>query len=125
MSVSFVAYVFSLNLGAFIGGIAFRYRLYSRLGLENSVITRIYTLSLLTNWVPYLVLAGIVFALRLAKIPEAWKLGNDGLQVLGFIFPAVAALYLWLCTFSKRRSWTFRDHEITLPRCDSRWHSSR
>lgn len=115
MSVSFVAYVLSLNLGAFIGGIGFRYRLYSRLGLENGVIARIYTLSLLTNWIPYLVLAGIVFALRLAKIPQAWKLGTDGLQVLGFIFLAVAALYLWLCTFSKRRSWTFRDHEITLP----------
>jgi uncharacterized membrane protein YbhN (UPF0104 family) len=33
MQVSFTSYAFNLNLGSLVGGIGFRYRLYSRAGL--------------------------------------------------------------------------------------------
>jgi glycosyltransferase 2 family protein len=49
MQVSFVCYAFNLNLGSLVGGIGLRYRLYSRLGLRYGNITRIITLSLITN----------------------------------------------------------------------------
>ena len=35
MGVNFISYAFNLNLGSLVGGVAFRYRLYSRLGLDN------------------------------------------------------------------------------------------
>src|SRR4051794_36014744 len=35
MAVNFISYAFNLNLGSLVGGIAFRYRLYSRLGLDK------------------------------------------------------------------------------------------
>src|SRR5690606_39662398 len=39
--ITFVCYAFNLNLSAWVGGIALRYRLYSRLGLRASQITQI------------------------------------------------------------------------------------
>ncbi len=41
MLVSFICYAFNLTLGTWVGGIGMRYRLYSRLGLPGSTITRI------------------------------------------------------------------------------------
>jgi uncharacterized membrane protein YbhN (UPF0104 family) len=39
VTVNFVSYAFNLNMGSLIGGVAFRYRLYSRLGLDGETIT--------------------------------------------------------------------------------------
>src|SRR3990167_4306703 len=50
MGVNFVSYAFNLCIGSLVGGIAFRYRLYSKLGLGRGVITRIVSMSMLTNW---------------------------------------------------------------------------
>lgn len=49
MLVSFVCYAFNLTLSTWVGGIGMRYRLYSRLGLPGSTITRIFSLSITTN----------------------------------------------------------------------------
>ena len=58
MGVTFISYAFNLNLGSLVGGVAFRYRLYSRLGLDNNTITRVLGFSMLTNWLGYLVRRG-------------------------------------------------------------------
>ena len=116
MQVNFISYAFNLNMGSLIGGVGFRYRLYSRLGLRYPVITRILTLSMLTNWLGYLVLAGAVFSFAPFDLPPDWKLDSDGLQLLGVALLAVAAVYLGLCAFSERRSWTVRGHELLLPK---------
>ncbi len=42
MLVSFICYAFNLTLSTWVGGIGMRYRLYSRLGLNGSTITRIF-----------------------------------------------------------------------------------
>jgi uncharacterized membrane protein YbhN (UPF0104 family) len=115
LPVTFVCYAFNLNLSAWVGGIAFRYRLYSRLGLRNSVITQIFTLSLMTNWLGYMALGGTVFALGWVKMPESWSIGTGTLRLIGVLLVAVTLIYLGLCAFSKRRSWTIRGHEIGLP----------
>ncbi|RYY79769.1 MAG: UPF0104 family protein, partial [Comamonadaceae bacterium] len=47
MGVTFISYAFNLNLGSLVGGVAFRYRLYSRLGLDNDTITRVLGFSML------------------------------------------------------------------------------
>ena len=41
MGVTFISYAFNLNLGSLVGGVAFRYRLYSRLGLGTGEAVRI------------------------------------------------------------------------------------
>ncbi|HKS11908.1 MAG TPA: UPF0104 family protein, partial [Pseudomonas sp.] len=115
LPVAFVCYAFNLNFTTWVGGVALRYRLYSRLGLDTATITRIITLGILTNWVGYMALAGTVFALRLVKLPENWAVGATGLQMIGVLLLVLAAGYLYACGFAKRRTWRWREHEITLP----------
>ncbi|HVL00997.1 MAG TPA: lysylphosphatidylglycerol synthase domain-containing protein [Dongiaceae bacterium] len=116
--VTFVCYAFNLNLSAWVGGIALRYRLYSRLGLDLATITRILSFSLITNWLGYVLVAGVVFSMRVVRLPASWELGATGLQWLGFALIAVGVCYLLACRFSSQREWHIRGHEITLPE----WH---
>ncbi len=115
LTVTFVCYAFNLNLGSWVGGLALRYRLYRRLGLDNLQITKVYTLSLATNWTSYLLLAGAVFAGGAVVPPGDWGIGFAALRVLGLGLLALAAAYLLACAFARRRSWSFRGHGIGLP----------
>lgn len=115
MAVNFISYAFNLNMGALVGGVAFRYRLYSRLGLDTPTVTRVVGLSMLTNWLGYLLLAGLAFALSPPDPPPGWKLDAGGLRVLGAVLLAAALAYILLCAFSRRREWQVRGHEIQLP----------
>jgi uncharacterized membrane protein YbhN (UPF0104 family) len=115
MLVTFVSYAFNLNLGSLVGGVAFRYRLYSRLGLRTGAITRIMSLSMLTNWMGYLLLAGLVFSLQPPTLPPGWPITSGHLRLIGCVLLAVAAGYLAICAFSPRRTLTLRGHEIELP----------
>ncbi len=112
---TFISYAFNLNLGSLVGGLAFRHRLYSRLGLGVGEINRIIAFSMLTNWIGYLLLAGIVFLLRPLDIPPDWALGSGALQVLGLALIGVVVAYLLACAFSRKRIWLVRGHEIDLP----------
>ncbi|MFJ3525553.1 lysylphosphatidylglycerol synthase domain-containing protein [Pseudomonas sp. NPDC090203] len=113
--VTFVCYAFNLNLSSWVGGIALRYRLYSRLGLDVPTITRILSLSLVTNWLGYMLLAGFVFAGDFIDLPEGWKIGDTTLQLIGFVLLAVCYGYFLACRFSRRRTWTIRKQKLVLP----------
>lgn len=113
--VAFVSYAFNLNLGALVGGVAFRYRLYCRLGLTTGVITRVLALSMLTNWLGYLVLGGALLLLAPPALPEGWSLSEQALPLVGGLLLAVAALYLGCCLFAGGREWTVRGHALSLP----------
>ncbi|RZL64471.1 MAG: UPF0104 family protein [Variovorax sp.] len=115
MGVTFISYAFNLNLGSLVGGVAFRYRLYSKLGLDNDTITRVLGFSMLTNWFGYLVVAGIAFCFFPMTLPPDWKIDSGGLRLLGAALLALAAAYLVTCAVSKRRSWTVRGHELQVP----------
>jgi uncharacterized membrane protein YbhN (UPF0104 family) len=116
MQVNFISYAFNLNLGSLVGGVAFRYRMYSRLGLGTGTITRVLTISMLTNWLGYLLLAGLVFVLAPLALPPDWKMDSEGLRLLGAVLLGAALGYLLLCGWSKKRVWTLRGHELVLPR---------
>jgi uncharacterized membrane protein YbhN (UPF0104 family) len=115
MLVTFVSYAFNLNLGSLVGGVAFRFRLYSRLGLRNGAITRIMSLSMLTNWMGYLLLGGLVFSLQPPTLPPGWPLTSDHLRLIGLALLVVVAAYLAICAFSPQRTLGLRGHEIDLP----------
>ncbi|WP_060477378.1 MULTISPECIES: lysylphosphatidylglycerol synthase domain-containing protein [Pseudomonas] len=115
LPVAFVCYAFNLNFTTWVGGVALRYRLYSRLGLDTPTITRILTLGLLTNWMGYMLLAGGVFALGLVELPGNWAVGTGGLRLIGVLLLAIAIGYLLACGLAKKRTWRWRDHEVTLP----------
>ncbi|WP_437608375.1 lysylphosphatidylglycerol synthase domain-containing protein [Erwinia sp. V71] len=115
MLVSFICYAFNLTLSTWVGGVAMRYRLYSRLGLPGSTITRIFSLSIATNWLGYILLAGVVFSGGMVPVPQGWFIGDGTLRIIGVALLALVLLYLALCTFSKRRRWTVRGQRLALP----------
>ena len=115
MMVGFISYAFTMNLGAPVGGLGMRLRLYTKQGLAQGVTLRIMGLSLATNWIGYVMLAGIVFALGGVRLPEGWKLGNDALRIIGVVMMLLIAGYLVLCGVSRTRSWNVHGHEIELP----------
>lgn len=116
IAVAGVSFAFNLNLGALVGGIALRYRLYSRFGLAVPVITRVVGFSLLTNWMGYAALAGASFASGLVDWPDAAPLSGMALRALGTGLLLVVTSYLAACRWSRRRSLTVRGHSIELPR---------
>ncbi len=94
------SYAFNLSLGAILGGMACRARLYTRLGLHAGRIARIVTFSLVSNWLGYLLLAGAVFALVPPELPPAWgmqDLAGGRLRWLGAALLALGLSYLGLC----------------------------
>lgn len=115
LMITFISYAFNLNLGSLVGGVAFRYRLYSRHGVDAVTVTRVMAMSMLTNWLGYLLLAGLAFWWWPMSLPPDWKIDTGGLRILGFVLFALAVAYVLLCAFSRRRTWSFRGHEVTLP----------
>ncbi|PRD17537.1 lysylphosphatidylglycerol synthase domain-containing protein [Pantoea coffeiphila] len=115
MLVSFICYAFNLTLSTWVGGVAMRYRLYSRLGLSSSTITRIFTLSIATNWLGYVLVSGIVFSADMVKIPAGWFIGSGTLRAIGIGLLLFVVIYLLLCAFSRRRRWSIRGHRLALP----------
>jgi glycosyltransferase 2 family protein len=115
MAVSFVSYAFNLSLGSVVGGVGFRYRLYSRLGLDNGVITRIVSMSLLTNWLGYKLLAGLLFVVHPLALPPNWKMGNHGLEWLGAGLMLISLGYVVACARFGNHTWTIKGHELYLP----------
>jgi uncharacterized membrane protein YbhN (UPF0104 family) len=114
-AIGFTSYAFNLNLGSLVGGVAFRYRLYSRRGLATDTITQVLALSMLTNWLGYLGVGGLVFTLAPLALPPDWRLGSEGLRLLGVAMLAAAVAYLATCAVSKRRVWHVRGREVRLP----------
>ncbi|MCK7493514.1 MAG: lysylphosphatidylglycerol synthase domain-containing protein [Comamonadaceae bacterium] len=114
-AVGFISYAFNLNLGSLVGGVAFRYKIYSKLGLKPGVITRVLGYSLLTNWLGYLALGGAVLLARPPELPADWEIGRVGLRLLGGGMLAAACAYMAFAAFATRREWTVRGHEILLP----------
>ncbi|MBC3945431.1 lysylphosphatidylglycerol synthase domain-containing protein [Erwinia persicina] len=115
MLVSFICYAFNLTLSTWVGGVAMRYRLYSRLGLEGSTITRIFSLSIATNWLGYVLVAGVVFSAGMVSVPGGWFIGAGALRITGIALLAFVVVYLALCAFSRRRHWTIKGQKLALP----------
>ncbi len=115
MLVTFISYAFNLNMGALVGGVASRYRLYGRLGLDEMQVTRIMALSMVTNWLGYLLLGGLAFVLFPLALPADWDISDAVLQIAGALLAAAALGYVAACAFSRRRSLTLRGHQFALP----------
>ncbi|MFC0141426.1 lysylphosphatidylglycerol synthase domain-containing protein [Erwinia mallotivora] len=115
MLVSFICYAFNLTLSTWVGGVAMRYRLYSRLGLDSRTITRIFSLSIATNWLGYVLVSGVVFSAGWVPVPSGWFIGAGTLRVIGVALLAFVVVWLAFCAFSPRRRWAVKGHQLALP----------
>lgn len=112
---AFVSYAFNLNLGSLVGALAMRVRLYSRRGVGEDDIGRIIGLSLVTNWLGYGALAGLLFVSGALVFPSAWLLHGAALRAVGALLIGVVVAYLVAAKISKRREWSLRGHVLRLP----------
>ena len=115
MSVTFISDEFNLNLGSLMGRVAFRFQLSTSLGLAEGHITRILTLSLVTNWTGYLLVPGLVFSILPPTLPDDWPVNAFHHRSIGSVLVSVAAAYLALCALSAKRVFAMRGYTIPLP----------
>ncbi len=115
MRTALISYAFNLNLGALVGGIGFRYRLYSRSGLHRGTITRVLLLSMVSNWSGYGFLLGLsLLAGGVAPTHvDAWAV--PALRIVGALLLLPAPAYIAWCTWSRRRTRVLRGLSIALP----------
>lgn len=115
MLISFTGYYFSLNLGALVGGLAFRYRLYMPYDFSAWRIGQIIGLSVLTNWLGYFLIAGIVLAFRPPQLPAEWNVDALILRSVGIAFLILCVAYLVACLVRGGSKISIRGTELRLP----------
>jgi uncharacterized membrane protein YbhN (UPF0104 family) len=115
MVVGFVSFAFKLNLGTLVGGVALRYRLYDRLGLKIDEITRILAASVLTNWLGYVALAGVLLLFHPPALPDSWGVGTEALRWSGLAMLASAIAYVGACWRAEGSEWHWGSHALRLP----------
>jgi len=114
-AITFVSYAFNLNLGSLVGGFATRYRLYTRDGLTAGTVTRVLMLSIVTNWLGYAFLGGLVLALSPPSLSASWAIGSVALRTIGAVLLACSLAYVAACAAWKGRVWTIRGRQFELP----------
>jgi hypothetical protein len=110
---AFVSYACGLNLGPV--GTGFRFRLYMRLGLGAGATAAVWMVTVATNWLGFLVLAGIAFAAGLIPLPAAAPVGRETLPGIGVAMLVAATMYFTLCGLAANRSWSLRGRRVRLP----------
>ncbi|GAA5234138.1 UPF0104 family protein [Verticiella sediminum] len=114
VGVTFVSYAFNLNFGALIGGMAFRFRLYSRLGLSPGVISQVVAFSIFTNWLGYLGMAGLVLLSGAISLPPDWAPAWVPRAAGGVLF-AVFLMYMGVALLARKREVSWRGYALRLP----------
>lgn len=116
-SINAVAYAFSLNLGALMGGWGFRVRLYTRFGLPVWVVLRIIILAVVTNWGGFVMLSGLLLLLWPPALPVEWEVPVAALRGAGLLLLGMVGAYLSACAIGHRRGWALqvRGERMRLP----------
>lgn len=113
--INFVAYAFSINFGALLGGWGLRFRLYNRYGVKLREIARIIGLAFVTNWSGFVLLSALALLWPLdlpADLPvvqTAWRYAASAL------LSGIVIAYLLICAIGHRRGWQIRLRHLTLP----------
>lgn len=113
--VGFISYAFTMSIGSTLGGVGLRMRLYAKQGLRQSVVFRIWAISVLTNWTGYLLALGLVLVSGHVALPQSLSLGRPILIALGAVCIGLVSIYVVACSSFQNRSWTIRGQRIELP----------
>jgi phosphatidylglycerol lysyltransferase len=112
---SFIAYVFSHNVGlSFFGGSAVRYRMFTSWGVAPGELARAISFNVITFWLGFFALGGVVLALDPIHFPAEWHAVVATSRPIGIAFLSIAALYL-LLSLRRERRLRVRGFEIALP----------
>jgi len=115
LGIAAVCYAFNLNFGSLVGALAMKLRLYGRAGLQAGQVVRIIVVAVVTNWVGYLALGGLLLALAPPPLPPQIDLSDAAVRAVGVALFTAALAYLLSCTLRRGRSVLVRGHHFTLP----------
>ena len=115
LGIAMTSYPFTLNLGSLIGGVGVRYRLYERRGVDPATIGKVVAISILTNWVGYLVLLAALPWLWQPPVMARWMVEPWQLRAAGALLATLPVAYVVLCALRAGRALTLRGHEFPLP----------
>ena len=115
MTTAFVSFAFNQSIGSMIGAIAFRFRMYTKLNIAPTQISKILALSVTTNWLGYCAWAGLIFALGVVSMPAGWEIGDDVLRVIGVLLIVLACAYILTCALGRQRKIGFRGYHFKIP----------
>ncbi len=113
LEAAFVSHAFALNLGPV--GVGFRFRAYMHSGMPAPTVAAVWLLNLVTNWLGFLAVAGVLFAAGAVALPAGWGPGAVALRPLGLALLAAAALYVAACAAARRRALAWRGRRFALP----------
>jgi glycosyltransferase 2 family protein len=99
LGIAAMCYAFNLNFGSLVGALAMKLRLYARAGLQARQAARIIVVAVVTNWVGYLALGGLVLALAPPELPSQIDWSPTTVRGIGAVMLALAAAYLALCAW--------------------------
>jgi uncharacterized membrane protein YbhN (UPF0104 family) len=113
--IGFVSYACNLSLGAVLGALGVRIKLYIRQGVAASDALVIVALNLLTNWSGYLAVLGVMLLSVPGSPPASWSLSSGALKVMGWGSIVVFVCYIYACVYATRRTWSVRGQRFELP----------
>lgn len=113
ISSTMIAFAFNLNLGALIGGIGLRYRIYSGWGIPKSKITLLTLLSTITSWSGYALLVSMILLFRPQVIGQWISFQEWIFNLAGLTFLIALFAYLYFC--KQRKVWHLKEHEFQFP----------
>jgi glycosyltransferase 2 family protein len=114
-AIGLVSYAFNLNFGALVGGVGLRWRLYARSGIRSALAGQLIGLSMLSNWIGYLALGGVLFAWQPLELPPQAPFAAAPLRVFGFVMLGAVVLYVGACARWPGRRWEWRGHVLRTP----------
>jgi uncharacterized membrane protein YbhN (UPF0104 family) len=115
LGIAAVCYAFNLNFGSLVGALAMKLRLYHRAGLKATMVARIIVLSIVTNWIGYLALGGVLLLLAPPPMPPQIDGPVWALPAVGALLLAVALAYGAACVWRRGRVIRVRGHRFALP----------
>ena len=117
LGIAATCYAFNVNFGSLVGALALKLRLYERAGLRAGVTARVIGLSVITNWLGYLVVGGAVLALAPPPMPVQLPISEVSLRALGALMVVAGACYVLLCATGPQggRVMVWRQHRLQLP----------
>lgn len=95
---AFCSYVFNLNLGALIGGVGMRFRIYTGWGVKTEDVPKIVLFSSVTNWLGNTTLLASVFLLKTSDITKLIPLPEFAIRAYAFFTLGMVVLYFILCS---------------------------
>lgn len=108
-----ICYTFTLNLGAFVGGLGLRYRIYSGWNVSMGNITKVIIFSTLSNWLGHVFLLSFVILKNPEEVVNLTGLPREATYLISALGIMIVFLYFFLC--SRRKEVTYKKEKFMFP----------